>query len=58
MFKKLFVFILFSLSLAGFAKADLNVKARTAILQDFYSGEIIYEKSAVECVFLEAQIPF
>jgi len=46
MFKKLFVFILFSLSLAGFAKADLNVKARTAILQDFYSGEIIYEKEA------------
>ena len=46
MFKKVFVFILFSLSLAGFAKADLNVKARTAILQDFYSGEIIYEKEA------------
>ena len=46
MFKKVFVFILFSLPLAGFAKADLNVKARTAILQDFYSGEIIYEKEA------------
>ena len=46
MFKKVFVFILFSLSLAGFAKADLNVKARTAILQDYYSGEIIYEKEA------------
>ena len=46
MFKKVFVFILFSLSLSGFAKADLNVKARTAILQDFYSGEIIYEKEA------------
>ena len=46
MFKNVFVFILFSLSLAGFAKADLNVKARTAILQDFYSGEIIYEKEA------------
>ena len=46
MFKKVFVFILFSLSLAGFSKADLNVKARTAILQDFYSGEIIYEKEA------------
>ena len=46
MFKKVFVFIIFSLSLAGFAKADLNVKARTVILQDFYSGEIIYEKEA------------
>jgi len=46
MFKKIFVIILFSLSLAGFTKADLNVKARTAILQDFYSGEIIYEKEA------------
>ena len=46
MFKKLFVFILFSLSLEEFAKADLNVEARTAILQDFHSGEIIYEKEA------------
>jgi len=46
MFKKVFVFILLSLSLIGFAKGDLNVKARTAILQDFYSGEIIYEKEA------------
>ena len=46
MFKNVFVFIIFSLSLTGFAKADLNVKARTAILQDFYSGEIIYEKEA------------
>ena len=46
MFKKVFVFIIFSLSLTEFAKANLNVKARTAILQDFYSGEIIYEKEA------------
>jgi D-alanyl-D-alanine carboxypeptidase (penicillin-binding protein 5/6) len=46
MFKKVFVFIIFSLSIAEFAKANLNVKARTAILQDFYSGEIIYEKEA------------
>jgi len=46
MFKKVFVFIIFSLSLAEFAKANLNVQARTAILQDFYSGEIIYEKEA------------
>ena len=46
MFKKVFVFIIFSLFLAEFAKANLNVKARTAILQDFYSGEIIYEKEA------------
>ena len=44
MFKKVFVFILFSLSLAGFAKANLNVKARTAILQDFYSGEMKFMK--------------
>ena len=46
MFKKVFVFIILSLSLAEFAQANLNVKARTAILQDFYSGEIIYEKEA------------
>ena len=27
-------------------KAEFNVKARTAILQDYLSGEILYEKNA------------
>ena len=28
------------------SKADFNIKAKTAILQDFLSGEILYEKDA------------
>jgi len=44
MFKKLFIFILVNFYLTGFVNANLNVKARTAILQDFHSGEILYEK--------------
>ena len=30
----------------SYASANLDVKARTAILQDYYSGEILYEKEA------------
>ena len=46
MFKKLFLYICISLLSCSFAYANLNVKARTAILQDYYSGEILYEKEA------------
>ena len=44
MFRKLFLFIFVNLFISGSVYADLNVKARTAILQDFLSGEILYEK--------------
>lgn len=46
MFKKLFTYIYLSFAVMSYASADLNVKARTAILQDYYSGEILYEKEA------------
>ena len=36
--------LVFLLSLCFSANAELNIKARTAILQDFLSGEILYEK--------------
>ena len=44
MFKKLIIifFIIFSNSQSSFA--NIEIKARTAILQDFLSGEILYEK--------------
>ena len=32
-------------------KAEFNVKARTAILQDYLSGEILYEKNADMKIF-------
>ena len=44
MFKKLVLVVFASLLNFELAIASLNVKARTAILQDYYSGEILYEK--------------
>ena len=46
MFKKLFIYIILSLCFIESSYANLDIKARTAILQDFYSGEILYEKEA------------
>ena len=46
MFKRLFLYTCISLLCCSFANANLNVKARTAILQDYHSGEILYEKEA------------
>ena len=46
MFRKLFFFILINVSITVLAHANLDIKARTAILQDIYSGEILYEKDA------------
>ena len=44
MFKKLVLVVFASLLNFELAIASLNVKARTAILQDYYSGEILFEK--------------
>ena len=44
MFKNLFLFFIISLFLTNFSKANFDVKARTAIIQDYHSGEILYEK--------------
>ena len=46
MFKKLFLIIFTTVFLVEFASANFDLKARTAILQDYYSGEILYEKEA------------
>ena len=46
MFKKLFIYTILFINSVEFANANLDVKARTAILQDYYSGEILYEKEA------------
>ena len=46
MCRKLLSYIIIFICLNNFAFADLDIKARTAILQDFYSGEILYEKDA------------
>ncbi len=43
MFKKLFIIIIFNLLSVNLLNANIDIKARTAILQDFLSGEILYE---------------
>ena len=44
MFKKLILILSISFFYSELANANLDVKARTAILQDYYSGEILFEK--------------
>ena len=51
MFKKLFLLLFISILNFEFAFANLDVKARTAILQDYYSGEILYEKEADTSIY-------
>ena len=46
--KILFLLILFSNSLLH---AEINIKAKTAILQDFLSGKILYEKDAETSIY-------
>ena len=51
MFKKLFIVILATFFWIEFANANLDIKAKTAILQDYYSGEILYEKEADTSIY-------
>ena len=46
MFKNFFLIIFVNFFFAELAVANFDIKARTAILQDFYSGKILYEKEA------------
>ena len=51
--KKIVVYILFIISLSGLQlkASDFDIKARTVILQDYLSGEILYEKNADLSIF-------
>ena len=51
MFKKYIIYFVLSLFLTTLSKADLDIKARTAILQDYYSGEILYEKDPDRSIY-------
>tara|TARA_B100001173_G_scaffold308015_1_gene317531 strand:+ start:74 stop:1225 length:1152 start_codon:yes stop_codon:yes gene_type:complete len=51
MFKKLLFIVLLSLAFTAYSEANFDVKARTAILQDYYSGEILYEKEPDRSVY-------
>ena len=51
MFKKIFIIILIHLSLFFSVSANIDIKARTVILQDFLSGEILYEKEPDRSIY-------
>ena len=51
MFKKILTYTIFSLFFINFSYAEFDIKARTAILQDYYSGEILYEKEADRSIY-------
>jgi len=51
MFNKILIYITLFFTIIRFANADFDIKARTAILQDYYSGEILYEKDADRQIF-------
>ena len=51
MFKKIFIIISLYLSLIFSVSANIDIKARTAILQDFLSGEILYEKEPDRSIY-------
>ncbi|MDC0984309.1 D-alanyl-D-alanine carboxypeptidase [Candidatus Pelagibacter sp.] len=51
MFKKLFLVLLVSFIYVESALANLDVKARTAILLDYHSNEILFEKDADRKIF-------
>ena len=51
MFKKFFIIFLINFFSISFAKANIEIKARTAILQDFLSGEILYEKEPDRSIY-------
>ena len=51
MFKKLILLLTINIILCNFSIANINIKARTAILQDFLSGEILYEKDADRSIY-------
>ena len=51
MFKKLLIFLIASFISLNSVKAGFDIKARTAILQDFHSGEILYEKEPNRSIY-------
>ena len=51
MFKKIFFINLISFFLIQYCYSNIDIKARTVILQDFLSGEILYEKEPDRSIY-------
>ena len=51
MFKNFLITILITFFISNSARSNIEIKARTAILQDFLSGEILYEKEPDRSIY-------
>ena len=51
MLKKIYIYIVFSLIFFSNSYSNIEIKARTVILQDFLSGEILYEKEPNRSIY-------
>ncbi len=51
MFKNFLITILITFFISNIAHSNIEIKARTAILQDFLSGEILYEKEPDRSIY-------
>ena len=51
MYKKIIFFFITKILFLSSSFADIEIKARTAILQDFLSGEILYEKEPDRSIY-------
>ncbi len=51
MFKNFLITILITFFISNSANSNIEIKARTAILQDFLSGEILYEKEPDRSIY-------
>ena len=51
MLKKFIIFFLINIFFSNTLFANIDIKARTAILQDFLSGEILYEKEPDRSIY-------
>ena len=51
MFRLISLILLFNFLLISLSKANIDIKTRTAILQDFLSGEILYEKEPDRSIY-------
>jgi len=51
MFRIIFFYLIISLGFISNSYSNIEIKARTAILQDFLSGEILYEKEPDRSIY-------
>ena len=51
MIKRILLFLLLNLLFLTNSNSNIEIKARTAILQDFLSGEILYEKEPDRSIY-------